>query len=1083
MSRQQERSECGCNDSNCAQGDVARRDFIKLAGLGTFGAAATGLPVMAGPFDDGNAKDGPIPIDKKLDAKWIASLYRRGEPTTYRGWDELKFIGMPVGGIAAGTVYLGGDGQLWCWDIFNEHHEGCIPNRLTDRTDTPRGRNVRERDGANYIKPTAEQWSPWEFLQGFVLKAGDRSWALNRNGFDDISFTGQYPVGTVKYRDPQCPVEVDLEGFTPFIPLDVERSSYPATVMQFTVRNRGSRDERVALAGFLENAVLRSHLQLAGIERLLRTNDAGFSCHARRKSATAAAATDIRDEILFADFEQESWGDWQAEGKAFAGGPFPSSELKPVQDSSGIVGDRFANTYNSRASGSLNPDDMTGRLTSPEFTIERKYINMLVGGGKRPDDVYVEVLVEGKQIAKLIGRQDNTLRGQSVDVATFEGKQAQIRVIDNGQGSWAQIAVDHIVFADEPVAESEEVEDMPDFGSLALTIAAGDATVKTGLWSIDSNTITPVAGDEQADALSASQVGGAEAEFTLAPGAEQTISFVLAWHFPNTHIRRRKRWYASRFPDAPTVADQISRNLDELARLTRLWRDTWYSGTLPHWFLERTITTAGALQTNTCYRFSDGQFWAWEGIGCCPGTCTHVWHYAQAVARLFPELERDLRERTDYGMAFRESDGYIDFRGGQAGRDATDGQAGVVLRTYREHLVSRDDAFLRRIWPQCRKAIEFLIAQDARDGEPDGITVGEQHNTLDAEWFGKLPVLASLYLAALHAGEQMAHTVGDSEAAERYRKIYDRGKSSFAKLFRDEFDYFVQEEDPEHLDAIGVGDGCYIDQVIGQWWAFNVGVGRLFDEQQTRSALHSLWDYNFCPDMGRLRESIPEPNLRGRLYALAGDAGLVMCTWPKGGKRDNWTRFWQYGYFNECMTGFEYQAAGHMVWESKWDRSLLEHGLAITRAIHDRYAATLRNPFNEIECSDHYARAMSSYGVFLAACGFEYDGPRGHLGIAPRLGTDEFSAAFTAAEGWGTVSQQRKTNQQSHQIKVAHGQLRLNSFSCELAEEQTATTVSALVDGQPVDVTHETSDGRVRIELREQLSLSPGQVLELRIGV
>ena len=107
-------------------------------------------------------------------------------------------------------------------------------------------------------------------------------------------------------------------------------------------------------------------------------------------------------------------------------------------------------------------------------------------------------------------------------------------------------------------------------------------------------------------------------------------------------------------------------------------------------------------------------------------------------------------------------------------------------------------------------------------------------------------------------------------------------------------------------------------------------------------------------------------------------------------------------YFNECMNGFEYQVAGHMIWEG-----MVDEGLAVTRAIHDRYHATRRNPYNEVECGDHYARSMASHGVFLAACGFDVPRPEGHIGFAPRLTPEDFRRAFTAAEGWGTFSQRR----------------------------------------------------------------------------
>ena len=101
--------------------------------------------------------------------------------------------------------------------------------------------------------------------------------------------------------------------------------------------------------------------------------------------------------------------------------------------------------------------------------------------------------------------------------------------------------------------------------------------------------------------------------------------------------------------------------------------------------------------------------------------------------------------------------------------------------------------------------------------------------------------------------------------------------------------------------------------------------------------------------------------------------------------------------------------------------------LAVERAIHDRYHPAKRNPWNEVECGDHYARAMASYGVFLAACGFEVHGPKGHLAFAPRVNPGDFRAAFVAPEGWGSYAQERKPDAQRHRLELKRGRLRLRT--------------------------------------------------------
>jgi len=87
-----------------------------------------------------------------------------------------------------------------------------------------------------------------------------------------------------------------------------------------------------------------------------------------------------------------------------------------------------------------------------------------------------------------------------------------------------------------------------------------------------------------------------------------------------------------------------------------------------------------------------------------------------------------------------------------------------------------------------------------------------------------------------------------------------------------------------------------------------------------------------------------------------------------------------------------------------------------------------RNPYNEIECSDHYARAGASYSAFLAVCGYTYDGTAARIGFAPKLSPGNFKAAFTASEGWGSYSQKFKDGKWSAEIELVHGLLRMHKL-------------------------------------------------------
>src|SRR5574340_948075 len=141
--------------------------------------------------------------------------------------------------------------------------------------------------------------------------------------------------------------------------------------------------------------------------------------------------------------------------------------------------------------------------------------------------------------------------------------------------------------------------------------------------------------------------------------------------------------------------------------------------------------------------------------------------------------------------------GVINHRGESQGL-AVDGQAGCILRAYREHQMSADDAFLRDLWPKIKLAMECLVRMDPGDG----LVQGAQHNTLDQPWFGKVAWLSSLYVAAARACEEMAKELGDEAYARRMREIVERGGQAIDReLVNGEYYYHIP--DPPHKRSVG----------------------------------------------------------------------------------------------------------------------------------------------------------------------------------------------------------------------------------------------------------------------------------------
>ncbi len=857
-----------------------------------------------------------IPINKNLSPDWIKSLYQRGKVTTYfKSKDELKYIGMPVGGINAGGVYLGGDGRLWLWDIFNEKKEGIEPKIVSMKDVFPDWNGVttaRSRDGASYVEPSKDM-RPLQ--QGFFLKFEYRGKiiykTLEEKDWDEIAFEAAYPIGTIHYTDKSLPATLTLQAYSPFIPLNEDESSFPATILSFSVKNTGTEDMKVALVGYLENKT--------GI-----------------RSATYNTSRRLNETIKQDGFVAIS-ETWQ--------------------------------------------------------------------------------LVKGK---------------------------------------------------------IEDFSDKPDYGNMCIAALNSNAKAYPDIYTgeIEScfdKTETGKLGKPLQEPL----IGAVQTDLMVAAKTTKNADFIISWYFPNLKISDKikdtGRYYQNRFSSSVDVAKYVGINFDKLSSDTKLWLATWQESTLPHWFLERTLLTVNTLATTNCHRFSSGRFWAWEGVGTCEGNCTHVWQYAQAMGRLFPALERDCRERSEFGIAM-QPDGGIFFRAEMSNRPAIDGQAGCVLRCYREHQMSIDDSFLKRNWPNIKRAIEFILKQD-KNG--DGMEDTPMENTLDAIWDGEIAWIVGLCISSVKAGEEMAIEVGDTGFAEICADYVQKGSKNMDKyLFNGE--YYIHRPDKEKgREKLGSYNTCHIDQVFGQSWAYQVGLGRIQDQKKTLSALRALWKYNYTPDVG----PYIKVHKGGRPYALPGEGGMVMNTNPKNEPKPYGEKVtWQLGYFHECMSGFEYQVAAHMIAEGMTDE-----GLVLVHSIHDRYHAAKRNPFNEIECSDHYARAMASYGAFITACGFEYHGPKGYMKFAPKWNQENFKAPFTAAEGWGTYAQQQTGGKMFCSLQPKYGKLQLKTLGLEAPKGKGYKSVNVKLNGTKISASVKQKGQNVLISFNDRVVIPANQLLEITL--
>jgi uncharacterized protein (DUF608 family) len=528
--------------------------------------------------------------------------------------------------------------------------------------------------------------------------------------------------------------------------------------------------------------------------------------------------------------------------------------------------------------------------------------------------------------------------------------------------------------------------------------------------------------------------------FVVAPGETKNISLRFAWYAPKSNLFKPadiatdsnvvscdavgctpvagtyQPWYAGRFSSVEKVIDYWQTSYQSLRSAAKTFSLALYDTNLPPEVMEAVAANLSILKSPTVLRQKDGRLWGWEGSrenqGSCYGSSTHVWNYAQAIAHLFPALERSLRE-TEFG-ANQNSEGHQFCRAAipirpleelHAAPDAADGQLGGIIKFYREWRISGDTAWLRRWWPKIGASLDYCIR--TWDPQQKGLLEEPHINTYDIEFWGADSMCMSIYVGALKAATLMGAALGEN--VETYSTLLAKASRQFDQLFNGE--YFTQktawknlrapyprEDDdsptyPEFLELATkegppyqYGEGCLSDGVFGAWLSSMCGMDDLLDQRKVENHLLAVHRHNLK------KTFVDQANARRPYFACGDESGLLTCSWPRGG-RPSLAMI----YADEVWTGVEYQVASHLIALGK-----IDEGLEIVRACRSRYDGTVRNPFDEIEAGHWYARAMSSYALLQTFSGARYDAVEKTLYLKPIV-KGNFRCFLSTATGFGTV--------------------------------------------------------------------------------
>lgn len=561
--------------------------------------------------------------------------------------------------------------------------------------------------------------------------------------------------------------------------------------------------------------------------------------------------------------------------------------------------------------------------------------------------------------------------------------------------------------------------------------------------------------------------------FKLGAGKSKTIKIMMAWYTPESDIawgtpgdhkencdpssgccsspdalgldkydknfdgKFYKPWYSSRFNNMKEAADFWKENYNELQRKSSLFSNAFSASSLPAEVMEAIAANLSILKSPTVLRQFDGRLWAWEGCGdtggCCHGTCTHVWNYAQAIPHLFPALERSLRH-TEFCES-QNAEGHQNFRSTIPINPAThefhaaaDGQLGGIMKAYREWRVSGDNEWAKKMYPLIKTSMDYCIR--TWDPRNKGVIEEPHHNTYDIEFWGPDGMHSSFYIGALNAMIAMGKFLGKD--VSQYETLAQKGKAFMEKELYDG-EYFIQKiqvtglnaPDPSKAQSFGgeysneakellqkegpkyqYGKGCLSDGVLGAWIARMCGLEDPIDPKKIKSHLAAVHKYN-------LKENLSDhANPQRPAYALGDEGGLLLCSWPKGGKLSL-----PFVYSDEVWTGIEHQVAAHLMLMGH-----VKEGLDIVSISRNRYDGRIRNPFNEYECGNWYARALSSYGYLQCLTGVRYDAVDKTLFIDSKIG--DFTSFLSTEKGFGTVT----LKQGKASLKVVHGTINVEKL-------------------------------------------------------
>jgi uncharacterized protein (DUF608 family) len=990
--------------------------------------------------------------------------------------------GIPLGGIGTGSVELRSDGRFYEWQIFNNPpwSGGALivdwkGEEILDPDDCYFAIRVKSPDGGPRVRILASK----EKSEINRLYAG--SFLKNVEGTEYI---GEFPFVKINYRT-DLPVEVQLDAFSPFIPLDMKNSALPAAILTFTIKNLSNQELEVSMLGGIVNATGKDVRKSEAVNKVTQSDQ--FTAIEMTGKNIPEDHYQYQGSLSLACLKT---GKERISYRAYQ---YVITDLT----TSGSSGEEYWRIF--QASGELDNKDKT----PPPFlaTVLQSLPDITQNMGKL-GSTYTAF---PKEVQKILEG------GVVSNIPEFEEAiSSDLTLQTDPKKRWLFILEQRMRYSpaakkqyEEIIAQRPEVENDPREKQKVLEKIVPPPRL----------------------AISPPKLKGPQgllcSKIALQPSAEAKMTFLLSWFFPN-HItadgsERMGHMYENWFSGALGVTEYVVKNLKQLEERTRTFHDALYKSNFDYWLVDAVNAQLTTFVKSSFY-VKDGRFGIWEGLGCCGLQTLDVTYYgSHPVLLFFPELQKtemrmtanlqlvpESRRYHEYFIAFPKNKKLFEeyakrdasiltdkkkrlgvYRGivAKTGQDATgriphmfpgafnavdayhmiDLMPKFALLILRDYLWTGDKKYLDEMWPHVKAAMNHNLALDEYGvllpyhydrSLTDTYLASQTYDIWD--FLGYSAYVSSIWLAALKATGYMAQLMGDDSYSRKMDETYATAKDNMEKLLWNGEYYNLWNDPPSGK----VNYYCMADQLSGQWFANFLKLGDILEKERVKSTLRAIYKYNFHADAGLLNGALPD-KFAGKGSETA--AGLGEFTSPSLQRDNPWT-------------GTEYAVASLLIQEG-----FIDEGLTIVKNVYDRYQKSGLT-WNHIECGGHYYRAMDIWAVLADLGGIYYNAPQRSLSFEPRMNQDNFKSVLVLPSAWGIIAQTRgEREEQLDTVKVIEGTLTISRLILQAKLAKASVAIQKGSTG--ILVKQLKQEGTtIQVELKEAVTVKPGETLRVRVN-